>query len=328
MAYNPTLGKNQINAINRVLSQLATGYSNMQYIAELIFPMFRSDQQSGQFRKLQKNDRFRLKATAHAPGTKYSTSTWGMGDPGTYNCENYSHGERLLDHTLDIADDAARPLIRTTTMELAMDALFLSMEKRVADMVNTSGNWSSNSDTATNIFGAQFNDDTAEVIKGGLDIRETFRTQMGVYPNTVVMGAKTWQALRNHPDMLARVEGGATNGQPAMVTVQLLQAMWEMERILIGTAIYDTSDQGEESSMSDIWDGDYCWWGYVDAAPAFMNPTAGAIVEWVPDYIGVPRQIKEFRYDEEGFTKMVAEHFVDEVVVSSEAGLLVSDCLA
>lgn len=91
--------------------------------------------------------------------------------------------------------------------------------------------------------------------------RQTIRSKIGFYPNIAALSDKAFSALQIHPDF-SHVEA---------VTPAFLAALWNIERVVVGDAVYK-----EPSGMVDIWGGDVVLaYTVLDEFPDLMDSSYG-----------------------------------------------------
>lgn len=218
---------------------------------------------------------------------------------------------------MEIVDNADNPLNpdREAT-EFATEKLFLRLEKDVADMVQTSGNWT-NSGTANSINGSgAWSADTSDPINdvtGKSGVRETIRQTIGRYPNVCVLGATVFASLRRHPDILDRIK----YTQKGIVTADLVAELFDVDKLYVGTAVINSALEGATDSFSDIW-GNYAWFGYVPTTPGLMIPAAGYVFQWKA------RQVNRYREQEEHQDVIECLQNWDSKVTSADSGYLLT----
>lgn len=105
-----------------------------------------------------------------------------------------------------------------------------------------------------------------------------------------------------------------------MVTPQMLAALFNLDRVLIGAGVYDTSDEPAATAETFIW-GKNMWIGYVSPRPAIENPSAG--------YVFTTGRIAD-RYREEDITSDIirAREAFDVKVTSADSGYLLTDVIS
>ena len=295
--------------IEAPLSQFSIAYSNGLYIAEQIFPRVPVAKQSDYYYIFDKSAWFRDNVAKRAPGTRAQRADYTV-TTGSYVAINYALAKAVPDEVRDNADNPLQPDMEAT--EFVTDALLRGQERRVADLVTASGGWSYAASPAT-----QWSASDADPL---VDIEAAVNgvvSNIGRAPNVAVMSWDTWRYLKNHPDLLDRVKYTRAGGLPMPAD---LAAWFGLEKVLIGTAIRDTSADGAAFASSYIW-GDDFWVGYVAATPSLMTPSAGYLLEWKS------REVRRYREDQERQDVLEASHYTDEIVSASDAGAIIYDAI-
>jgi hypothetical protein len=208
------------------------------------------------------------------------------------------------------ADSPLRPDIEAT--EFVTDKLLLGRELRVAALTTGgSGTWVY-SDTPT----VAWTSDSSAPLTDIEALLNGVIGSIGRFPNVAVMSWAVWKALRNHPDLLARV--GDTRDR--IVRIEDLQQWTGIPKILVGMQIYDAGKEGATSSIGYVW-GDQFWAGYVPANASLMTPAAGYTFTWEN------RQVKRYRLELEHSDEIEVEESTDERVSASDAGGVLYNCV-
>jgi hypothetical protein len=172
--------------------------------------------------------------------------------------------------------------------------------------------------------------------------KETIRKLIGVYPNTLILEAKTFKEIKMCDDVIDRIKYSGTQGAPADVTTRTLAQLFELDRVLIGGSIRSSDEEtaaGTEFTAVDLWEVNAtkgaAWLGYVPRTPALDEPSAGYIFEWNGGQGQQSRQLaqdvyRDVRYwwedKEKQFVVEASENF-DAKVTSADAGLLFYDTI-
>lgn len=288
--------------VNRPLSNISIGYKNSFYIAEGVFPLVPVQKQSDVYFIWDKEAWFRLRAGTRAPGTRAPRVDYGV-STASYICLNYALAKGIPDEVRDNADAPLRPDVTATNF--VTDGIMLGMEDRVATLIGASGNWASASNPGT-----QWDDDTSDAWGDISTLCYEVEGQIGRPANTMVAGRNAWKTLRNHPDLVDRVKYQREGGK--LIPADL-QGWFDVERVLVGRARKDTSEEGQSASMTDVW-GDFLWVGYVTPNPAIDEPSAGYCFRWGQ------RSVSRFRADQEHEDVVEVEEWTDELITASDAG--------
>jgi hypothetical protein len=302
---NPTTG--QVH-IDRAMTNVSIAYRNENYIATQIFPNVPVQKISDYYFTFDKSDWFRNEAGLRAPGTvgpivEYSLSS------ATYSCKPISAGMWVADEVVRNADQPLQP--RRDATVFTTDKVMLYAEVEVQSDVFGTG-WASSATPVTT-----WDDDASDPIANVEVGRETVVGLIGREPNVMVLGREVWTDLKHHPDLLDRIKYTST-GQ---MTPALLANLFEVPKVLIGNAIYDSADEGATESFGYIW-GKHAWLGYVSPAPSLMTPSAGYLFTWQN------RSVERIRQDINKADLVRTEWHYDSKMTATDAGYLFKSCVA
>jgi len=295
--------------VNAVLSNISIAYKNNMYIAEQVFPRVPVQKKSDFYYIFNKDAFFRDDVAVRGPGTRAQRADYSV-TSASYNAIEYALAKEVADEVYANADSPFRPAIEAT--EFVTDALLRAQERRVATKVMTSTNWA-NSASPT----VQWTSDSSDPWNDIDDAIANVINGTGVMPNTMVMSYDVWRELRKHPDFLDRIKYTRPTGR---IEPSDLSTWFNIPKILIGTALYDSAKEGQSASMAQIW-GDDVWIGYVPSTPALMTPAAGYVFEWEA------RQVRTYRMDQERVDVFEASHSVAECISASDAGTVIFDAV-
>ena len=295
--------------VNAAMTRVSIAYRNANYIAGEIFPGIPVENQSDEYFVFSKADWFRNEAGPRAPGTRGPEVEYALSS-STYSCRPISATKVVPDEVVDNADSPLRP--RIEAVEYATDKVLLYMEHNVASKVFATSTWSGSATPATT-----WDDDASDPLNDVETARETVVGSIGREPNVCVIGREVWSDLKNHPDLLERIK----HTQTGIMTPELLAELFEVEKLLIGRAIYTTSQEGTTASYSFLWGKD-CWFGWVPSAAGLMIPAAGYVFTWKN------RTVEKFRRAEEKSDAYRAEVNFDAKVTSADAGYYMPDVVA
>lgn len=241
----PQMNPGQARVVDPILSQYARGYRQRNLIARALFPFAPVSIYGGKIIKFGKES-FRLYSSKRAPGSSTKRVTFGYsGDP-------YAIVPSALEAVVprEIMQDASQvPGINLASraVGLVLGTLNLEHENDAATIALNTANYDNNHKvtlTGTDRWTA----DESMPIKDVQDYREAIRSSIGVYPNTMEISATTYAALKSHPDLVGRTANNAIR----TVTIETLQAAFEIKNIVVGEAVVaDATD-----TFGDVWGND------------------------------------------------------------------------
>jgi len=101
----------------------------------------------------------------------------------------------------------------------------------------------------------------------------------GFKPNTMVMSKSVYDVLMDHPDILARINGGATVNNPAMVSKAKIAEMFEVERLFVMESVENTAAEGATEANAFI-GSDAVLLCYTPSSAGLRTPAAGLTYAW------------------------------------------------
>lgn len=297
--------------VDRMLSNITIGYRNSGMIWDKIFPVVPVQKQSDGYYVWPREAWFKANNAERAPKTRANRVEYTVSSDN-YNARNYALGIETSWEDLDNADEPLN--IRAMNSNFIIDNLGLNAEIRMAAKVLAAAVGSTNTlaNDYSNVSASTPIDDFDNAI-------ESVRSTTGIVPNRVVMGPKVWLRLRKHPDLIDFIRGKGDNVGGGGVTLQQVAANWNLDQILIGTAIQNVADEGAPARYVDVW-SNHIVFMHVAPNPGRMVPSFGYTFQYKP--AGFPAPFVVRRYDEEPEMIEVQEvhHFQDEKIVASELG--------
>lgn len=174
----------------------------------------------------------------------------------------------------------------------------------------------------------KFTDANSTPIKYFDDIATEIQQKTGRRPNKLGLGVNTFNALKEHPEILERVKFGGTSANPAAVTREVLAQLFQVKKVVVFSSIYNTADYGEEEDMQFICDADSAIFAYATDTPSIEEPSAGYIFSW--DMLGDGNYIPTLQYEGEGGTHsefLESLYASDMKVTAPDLAAFLSECV-
>jgi hypothetical protein len=258
-----TMNARQVRVVDPVLSTVARGFRPQELVGSFLFPRVPVPISGGTILEFGREE-FRQYNLRRAPGG--ATKRLPMG----YGSRPYALVQDAVDVPVprEYARDAQASLglnLGTIATQKGMRTLMLALEVERANLARNTASYAASNRVALG-SGARFSDagvDPMTAIEAG---KEAVRAAIGVYPNTICMGARVMSALRRNAAMLDRIK----YTQRGVMTEEILAEVFEVERVVVGKGI--TVDQADVAT--DVWGTDvimaYTAIGAVDnAQPSF-----------------------------------------------------------
>ena len=247
----------KLRVVDPVLTNLATGYTNEQFVGDQLMPFVLVDKEGGKIPLFGK-EHFKVYSTERALRAKSNRI-----NPEDIGEVDVALDEHDLEYPIDYREDAesAFPLQARAT-NTVVEGIRLRHEAMVAGMVQNPANYSVGNKIALSGT-SRFTDDTSDPEGVVSDAKAAVRAKIVKEPNTMVIGYSTWRVLKRHPKLKAIL----SDTRSRLVQLADLREIFEIENIVIGRAV-KASDAGV---TTDIW-GDNMVLAYVPKASGDRSP--------------------------------------------------------
>ncbi len=304
--------------IDAAMSNISLAYRNAQYIADELFPPVPVGKSSNKYFIFPKGSWFRNEAGVRAPGARAKRGGYVLSND-TYHCDEHAFAKEIPDEDREEADVPLTPDQDAT--EFATDKVQLEKEILVASKTIKTGNWTTDEDAEGHWAAGSGNTFIADVEKG----IEAIRTLTGRYPNRMVIDSKTLSQIKQESTVLDRIK----YTERGIVTPDLIAAMFDLEKVLIGTALYSSAEEkadGTDFTGVDIWEntatkGSACLL-YVPPNPGKKIPSGGYL------FTRKTRAVRRWREEAEHQDVIEAFEKYDAKVTGSDLGYLFYDTIA
>jgi len=307
--------------VDALLTNVSIGYSNPAYIADQIFPLVPVVKQSDKYVIYDQSHWFRNEAQLRATGTSSARGGWTYSND-TFFCDRYSYGAEIADEERDNSDSPFN-LDRDST-EFATDKILMQREVAFAAGFFTTGVWTTDVVAGTD-FTAWSDYASSSPLTDMATWMDAVEALIGREPNRLTIGKQVWSKLKWHPDLIDTIK----YTQAGQVSTELAATLFELERILVGRAIYTTTADGTAEasvSYSRIW-GKHALLTYTPANPSVRTPAAGYTFTWnrVPNSM---MYIKRMRDEEREVDIIEANGYYDHKKTGANAGKFAQNVVA
>lgn len=259
--------------INPLAPNFAIAYFQEQAGLHTMFADCPVDLQGGQYTVFSRGDLLRVATEIVAPGGNNPILGIGVDTSPTYFCNVYA---AEMEHTPEALANWSLPIQAqmAATRTLAR-AAFLRRELTWTTNFFTTGKWLT--DVTPSVTWDDPSSDPIGDIETGI---RTILLATGIKPNVLGLGYDVWKALKNHPDIVARIGTGSTsNVTPRKVELQLVANLFGLDEIMVGETVYNTAAAGASASMA-FTAGKNALLAYRTPTPSLQEPTAGLHMAW------------------------------------------------
>ena len=302
-----------LRVVDPILTTIARGYRNERFIAEALFPSVPMASETGQYYKFGR-EAFRIYQTERAIRARSNR----MPVEGV-TLETVKLEEHDIEYPIDYREDAESQFdLDARGTRLTTDAILLRQEKKAADLALNASLYAA--DHKITLAGAaQFSDAGSDPVGVFLTGKQAVAESIGVDPNTLLLGRKTYDALSNNVSLRDRIK----YSEREIVTLDLMKALFDVENIVVGRGRYTDEAMG---GFVDIW-GDYALLAWVPQTPAEQRSSEDPSYGYTLRKTGNP--VIDTYSEPGGKVRLVRNTDIFEVVLTgTDAGYLISDTVA
>lgn len=242
----PQMTPGQARVVDAVLTTAAQGYQNAELVYPMLFPVVSVAQRGGKIITFGK-EAFRIYNTGRSPGQ--NTKRIQIGYAGaSFSLEQHAL-EGLLPMEIQEDAQAASPGIQLAsgTVMTTQDIIQLRTEYAAAALATDVNNYAV-SNKLVLAGNTKWTDAAGTPTKDVEAAKEAVRSQTGRRPDTAVISAKAFAAVKQHPSILERIKYTGRDS----ATPELLAALWGLKSVAVGDAIYEDNT----GTLQDVWGGD------------------------------------------------------------------------
>jgi hypothetical protein len=316
--------------IDAPLSNLTLAYVQEQtnFVADKVFPVVGVQRQSD---KYYIYDRANMNRSGDvkklAPRTEVNRIGLQLSND-SYYADVYGLGMDFDEQTL--ANEDAMLEIRAAGAQTLVNRVLIEREEQFASSFFAAGIWGT--DATPNDLWSDYTNSTP--ITDVTTARRTMQLKSGGFkPNTMVIGKEVRDILINHPDVLARLNGGATVSNTALITDAKLAEIFEVENFYVMEAVKNGAAEGLAEANAFI-GGKNALLVHTPRTSGLMTPAAGLTFAWnnIPSVNNLGITVESFS-DDALKRQQVAEHIqvkmaYDMKVVGADLGYFFEDVVA
>jgi len=330
---NPTQSDLHVNV---PLTNVSVAYmqDKATFIADKVFPRVPVQKQSDLYWKYSKSDWRRTDAQKRAPGTESAGVGWTL-DTGQYFCEVWAVHKDIDDQVRANADSNWR--LDSDATNFVTNQLLLRRDLDWNAKFFGTGLWGTDlTGVATAPTAGQFlqwDNAASDPIVQFANLQTNFVQQSGRKANTLVLGANTIIALKNHPDIIDRIK----YTQRGVVTTDLLASLFDVEKILVSYAtvtnvaeLNDAKAQDAAATYQFMSNSKSALLCYTPSSPSLMTPAAGYCFTW-NGYLagnGYGVRMKNFRMEWIEADRIEGEMTYDMRIIAKDMGIFLSNAVA
>lgn len=252
-----------VRMIDPILSTFSQGYRNANFVGENLFPRVPVSASGGQIMEFGR-EAFQLVNMRRTPGGPTKRIQFGyLGKPYVL-LQDSLEVPVAREHQRD-ASVVANIDLGQRASSMGMKKILLQLEVDQAALALSASNYPSTNKVALS-GSSKWSASGNPVID--VDVaRESIRSAVGIYPNTLVLSAQAFNACKNNANVIDRFKyNGSVDISAAQITEKMLAGLFNIEKVVVGKAI----TTNEALVNSDIW-GNNAVLAYVPIGETFME---------------------------------------------------------
>ncbi len=289
-------------------------YDNYEYIADKVLKDVMVTHESDQY-YIHNND-LRLEETLRANGTPSEMITWDV-STGSYVLNEHALKDVITDRDRDNIDTPPLQLEAQTAFNLK-SKIQIRMEYETHKLLFTTTTFSNN-DTKTSASSWKYHTTTSSPLQNVLSATSYITKYAGSKPNTGVTSLDVLDALKENVNVHERIK----YTQKSVYGADLIASMMDLQNIYVGTARYNTVDEGIADDFGMIWGNDFLV-AYFDPAPTLKTRTAA--VNFRLKKRGIPWTVKKWREEDIDGDYIQVQTFFKPAAIATTGGYLIKAC--
>ena len=312
--------------VDQALGNVSIAYAQAadRFVAAKVFPSVNVGYLSNKYHVFTKANWLASNAGLRGTGSPTQGANFAM-STGTYSCEQYGVHMDLDDYVIANADEGVDLAVSAT--EYVTEQLLLKRDQVFAAAAFTTGVWTGSTTGSDITPGTLWSASSSTPINDIQSQADAIESKTGRKPNTMLLGADVYTALKDNDDILDRVK----YTERGVVTTDLLAALFGVDRVMIAGSIYNSALEGATASYSRVFDADDALLCYVPENPGLMTPAAGYMFSFTgvagADQFEGLRTLR-YRMDSHHSERIEALAAFDFKVTGSDLGVFFDECVA
>lgn len=299
--YRPDLGVQVMEYVEGV---------TMPFIGLEVMPIFKTGKQAATYPVIPKEALLKIPDTSRSPRGNYNRGDWTY-ERGKFATSEQGWEEPVDDTERSLFDQEAPGMADFIATTRGMNHIMRAQEKRIADKVFDSSTFTAHS------IGEEWDDEgNAKPVNDVNDGIVSFRSACGMLPDALIIAYSTFLDLKNCDQIVNRLKYTFPGIDINRMSSDQLAAVFNVPRVLVGGAVYDSAGKGLDTVVADLWNHEYAALVKISAGPDFTRPGIGRTFLWTEDSAENPI-VEQYREDQTRSDVFRVRHNVDEALMRS-----------
>lgn len=303
------------------LMEFDTAMDQKGFIATRVLPVFEVGSQAGTFGKIPVAQLLQTRDTARAPGSGYARGKF------TFTTDSFVTAEHGAEEPID---DREKAMYRNyfdqevVSAARAIDAVLRNAEIRVAAAVFNATTFTAHPVTIEWSVAA-----TCTPITDVETAVQAIFAASGMWPNSMTINRKVFRNLRNSAQIIDRCKAqGFMDVRAGKISVAQLQAVFDIEEIIVAGSPKNTANEGQAAAFSPIWSDEYCMIAKICKSNDIREPGLGRTFHWGEDGSTIGGTVETYRDETVRGDVARVRHDVQEKMLFTNGGYLLSNITA
>ncbi len=225
------MNTSQARIINPILSEVARGHVNQEFVGMKLFPIVPVNQRGGKVVKFGP-EKFQLVETARAPGGPVARVESAIGSDD-YALEQHAISEPVYIENMEDAATVPGIDLGKVAVNNGMQRIGLRREYKQATLArNASLYASTNKSTLSGT--SQWSHADSKPAQAIRNARSAISDRIGLYPNVLLLGEPVFAALQENPSIIERIKYTGRDN----ITKDMLASLFDVDEVVVGKAVY------------------------------------------------------------------------------------------
>lgn len=302
--------------IDAMLSEIAINYRPTGMIADMIAPIVSVDKETNIYPVFNRGEAFAIEDTTRTRGQEAKRITRSVSS-ANYTAKNYALANDIPIEDRANMDVALQFELEGGAARYLQDKLMLDWDRRVLLAVGSATNVSTGFLCGSSWVGPTNGDPISQIWK----VMEQMQGQTAQKPNSLLFGWRAWNAFRRNVNARNFILG--TNNGGGSVSRTSAQEAFEVERLLVAGAAYNTANEAQAAVMANNPIHDAVLVYFAPPAPSRETPSFMYSFRWTSPELGVPMAVQRHPYDTRRKVEGIeVGYYQDEKITGSEYGAL------
>lgn len=293
------------------------------YVAQKVFPVIDVASQAGVYGVIPVEQLLQQRVTRRAPGSGYSRGSFTF-TTATYACEEHGAEEPVDDRQAKMYREYF-DAEQVATMR-AFSSILRNAEQRVCDTVFNTTTYTGAS--LTTAVGTKWNSySNAVPLDNVLAARNKVYDNSGIWANALIVNQKVFYHLRRCEQVIDAIEsnGAGQAAKQSDITADLVAQALGLDMVIVAGASRNSATEGATATPAQIWGDTLAMVCRVATTNDMQEPCIGRTFHWSEDGSSIGGTVESYRDEVVRSNIIRVRHDVDEVLLYTELGHLLSN---